>query len=170
MNEILPLPIIYNFSFSVKDFVYMQYFRNNSSEPGFELNLSTNTNTILPQNAYNYTISNNKSITYPSGNSVTIDNGGLYNHNIIIYGYSKTPANGMLTVDIVNDKFESVSLTARAIKNITPISAEPLILSVSVTHNSGDIIQLRLQGCDVSSLQNNIDCFITSVTWSINGV
>jgi len=170
MNESLPLPVIYNFSFSVKDFIYMQYFRNNSADPGFEFNLTTNTNTTLPQDAYNYTISNNSSINYPNRNSVTIANGGMYNHNIIVYGYSKAPANGMLTVDIVDDTLTSVGMTARSIKNITPLSAEPLILSVSVMHNSGDIIQLRFQGCDVSSLQDNIDCFITSITWSITGV
>ena len=169
INEKLPLPL-FNLCFTNNiinglNVTYLQYFRINSSDNGTKMIVNNINNAFLPDNIFNYTNTNTNN-TFPNGNSVTIANSGIYLHNIIISGFSTNPINGMFAFDIVNTTGTIIAYNAVSVKNITPLSTDPLILILYINHNINDNLRLRFLGGTVPD-GADLELNIISINWSI---
>ena len=148
-SEDTPLPITNGVTNAIKETIMAQFYRALSSDPGHKLTVNSTTQQLLPTNAFNVRQSLLGFGTFTNGNQITINKTATYSHEIFVNAYSTIPVNGIVAVDIIDSNNTSYNVNVFATKNITPTSAEALILTCIIPHKVGDTCRLRFGGGEV---------------------
>lgn len=156
INENTPLPIINIVSNTSKESALAQFYRTVSNDSGIKLIVNKNTTRILPINSYNKQQSTLGYITFLNGNKIYFNKKGIYSHTIYITSHSSPPVNGIIAVDLINNKEKSYRDNILISNHLKPTSTEPIILTCIISHNSGDTCCIRFGGGEVPSIPRGL--------------
>jgi hypothetical protein len=166
ISEGTPMPVVYGVTNALKEISLMQYYRPLLSSTGVSLLVNASIFVTLPNNVYNNMESQLGHIEFKDGKTAVINKTATYIHKVFVNAYSSSPNSGIVAMDIVNSDQDSIKANAVASKNITPNSAEPLILTAIINHKVGDEIELRFGGGKVPG-GTDLELNIISISWSI---
>lgn len=165
-SEDSPFPVVQGVTNAIKETALLQFYRNISNSTGFQLTVNSTTQQVLPINSYNIQQSELGYVSVKTGNTAVINKTATYVHTIFVNVYSTTPNSGIVAMDIINKNGNSIRANAIASKNITPNSADVLILTAIHPHQEGDELRLRWGGGKVPG-GSNLQLNIIAINWTI---
>lgn len=165
-SEDTPLPVVQGVTNSIKEAALLQFYRSISNSTGFQLTVNSTTTQLLPSDAYNVQEAELGIIEFKDGNTAVIKKTATFVHNVYISMYSTTPNVGIVAIDVIDANGNSIRQNVIASKNITPNSAEPLVMTFIHRHTDGDELRLRWGGGKVPG-GTDIELNIISIQWTI---
>lgn len=156
-SEDTPLPVVYGFTNTIKESIIAQFYRPLSSNIGHSIIVNSKTQKQLPVGVFNIQQTTLGFCEFLNGNEIKIKKKATYIHTLFINIYSTIPTNGIVAVDIIDKNGKSYAANILATKNITPTSAESLILTCIIPHNIDDTCRLRFGGGEIPTIPSGLN-------------